>query len=414
MNLYLLAVVVFLVGTFTVELIADYLNIKNISQKLPEEFEGVYDAQKYAKSQRYLVDKTVFSTRQSAFMLVISLLFIFFGGFNTVDLFARSFGFGTIGTGLIFMLCLYVLIKIITLPFRYYNTFVLEQKYGFNKTTLKTFISDTIKSFVLTVILGAPMMVMVIWFFIRFGTFAWLWAFAAVAAFQLLLTFVAPVLIMPLFNKYTPLEDGELKTSVEAYAKKENFKMKGLFKMDGSKRSSKSNAFFTGFGKFRRIVLFDTLIEKHTTPELTAVLAHEMGHYKKGHIFKFIMFSLAQGVIIFFLLSLFINSRGLFEAFNMQYMSVYAGLVLFGFLYSPVSFVLGIIGNYFSRKYEYEADAYVVKTYQDAGHLIDALKKLSADNLSNLTPHKFKVFTEYTHPPVLKRINAIKSQMSLK
>jgi STE24 endopeptidase len=407
MNIYLFAIVFFLVAAFAIEAVADYLNVKNIKPQLPKEFEDVYDAKKYNDSQNYLIDNTIFSTRRSLFMLGAGLLFIFFGGFNYVDLLARSFGFGQIVTGLIFVFVLLVITKIINIPFSYYDTFVLEQKYGFNKTTVKTFVSDIIKSFLLTVIIGLPVMALIVWFFVKFGAAAWLWAFLATAVFQILLTFVAPVLIMPLFNKYTPLEDGELKASVEAYAKKENFKMRGLFKMDSSKRSSKSNAYFTGFGKFRRIVLFDTLIEKHTVEELTAVLAHEMGHFKKGHILKFMVFSFVQTLFMFFLLSFFINSRGLFDAFAMQNMSVYGGLVLFGFLYAPVSFVLGIAQNYFSRKYEYEADAYVVKTYDKSFALADALKKLSADNLSNLTPHKFKVFTDYTHPPVLERINNI-------
>lgn len=238
---------------------------------------------------------------------------------------------------------------------------------------------------------------------------AWVYAVLTVIFFELLFTFIAPVLIMPLFNKYIPLEDGELKTELENYAIRENFKMKGLFKMDGSKRSTKSNAFFTGFGKFRRIVLFDTLIEKHTTQELVSVLAHEMGHYKKGHINKFMIMSFLNTILIFFVLSFFIGNVGLFEAFSMEYVSVYGSLVFFGFLYTPISMVLSVIQNVISRKYEYESDRYAVETYKNPEAMTEALKKLSVDNLSNLTPHKLKVFMEYSHPPVLERIKAIKN-----
>jgi STE24 endopeptidase len=273
--------------------------------------------------------------------------------------------------------------------------------------TFKLFISDLLKSLIVGAIIGGAIFAAIIWFFEAFGKAAWFYAFCATAIFELFLTFVWPALIMPLFNKFTPLEDGELKTSVENYAKSEGFKMKGLFKMDGSKRSSKSNAFFTGFGKLRRIVLFDTLIQNHTVDELTSVLAHEMGHFKLGHINKMMIFSFANLAFMFFLLSLFIGSPLLFEAFKMQNQPVYAGIIFFVFLYSPISFIIGIILSAVSRKHEYEADAYAVTTYKKPQSMIDALKKLSVDNLSNLRPHPFKVFLEYSHPPVLERIKAI-------
>ena len=213
---------------------------------------------------------------------------------------------------------------------------------------------------------------------------------------------------MPLFNKFVPLENGELKSAVEDYAHSQNFKMKGLFKMDGSKRSTKSNAYFTGFGKFRRIVLFDTLIEKHTVNELVSILAHEMGHFKKKHIYKTMVIGIITTGFLFFLLSLFINNAGLFEAFQMENKSIYASLVFFGFLYTPVMEIISLYGNCLSRKHEYEADAFAVNTVKDPEAMISALKKLSADNLSNLTPHRFTVFLKYTHPPVLKRIEKIR------
>lgn len=406
--MYLIIIIAFLLLSFTISSISDYLNAKNLKESLPDEFVGYYDEEKYKKSQNYLKDRTKFSFISSLTSLIVSIAFILVGGFNYVDLFARSFGFGEIVTGLIFVAALYFLLEIIGIPFSVYSTFVIEEKYGFNKTTVKIFISDIIKNLILTAVIGLPIFAVIVMFFVKYGSLAWIYASVTVILFELLITFIAPLFIMPLFNKYVPLEDGELKTELEKYAKEQNFKMKGLYKMDGSKRSTKTNAFFTGFGKFRRIVLFDTLIAKHTTQELVSVLAHEMGHYKKGHIHKFMIMSFINTIIIFFLLSLFIGNEGLFAAFKMQHISVYGALIFFGFLYTPISMFLSILQNVISRKYEYEADRYSVTTYKNPKAMIEALKKLSVDNLSNLTPHKMKVFMEYSHPPVLDRIKAIR------
>lgn len=409
MNIYLIAVISFLLIAFIIDSLSDYLNTKNMTDELPKEFIGYYDSDKYKKSQNYLKDKTKFSFISSSFVLVIEIVFILAGGFNFVDIFSRSFGYGQIVTGLVFIAILMVSLNIIQIPFSAYNIFVIEEKYGFNKTTIKTFILDIFKTAILFAIIGLPIFSLIIWFFVRFDAWAWVYAASAVILFEILITFIAPVLIMPLFNKYVPLEDGELKSELENYAKQEKFKMKGLYKMDGSKRSTKSNAFFTGFGKFRRIVLFDTLIAKQTTEQLVSVLAHEMGHYKKGHINKFMMMSFVNVVLMFFILSFFMGNQYLFEAFGMQNISVYAALVFFGFLYTPVSMFLSIIQNVISRKYEFEADKYAVDTYKKPDSMVEALKKLSVDNLTNLTPHKLKVFLEYSHPPILERIKAIKN-----
>jgi STE24 endopeptidase len=233
-----------------------------------------------------------------------------------------------------------------------------------------------------------------------------------VVLFQIVLLFLAPVIIFPLFNKFYPLEDGELKTAIEDYARSQHFKMRGIFKMDASKRSTKSNAFFAGFGRFRRIVLFDTLIDRHTVDELVSVLAHEMGHYKRKHILKSILISVMTTGLVFFVLSLFINNKGLFSAFKMQHTSIYASLFFFAFLYSPINLAISIFSNILSRRHEYEADAYAVSTYRKPESMISALKKLTVDNLSNLTPHPLKVFLSYRHPPVLERIRAIRNLAS--
>ncbi len=294
-----------------------------------------------------------------------------------------------------------------SLPFSVYSTFVIEEKYGFNKTTPKTFVLDILKGWLLGVVIGAPVFSAVLWFFGQTGPMAWAYCWGALTVIQIFLMFIAPVVIMPIFNKFIPLEDRELKEAIEEYAKKQDFKMKGVFSMDGSKRSTKSNAFFTGFGRFRRIVLFDTLISKHTTEELVSILAHEMGHYKKKHILKSMIISILSTGLMFYILSIFMNNSGLFMAFQMEHVSIYASLFFFGFLYAPIEMVLSIFGNMLSRRHEYEADAWAVRTYRRPQSMIAALKKLSVDNLSNLTPHPLKVFLSYSHPPVLERIRAI-------
>jgi STE24 endopeptidase len=412
-NAYTILIVAFLTVIYLIETIADIANIKNISGSIPAEFKNCFDKNKYILSQNYLKAGTKLSLISSTFFLIAEILFIFLGGFNAVDIFARSFGFNEIISGLIFAAVLLILLEILKIPFEAYRIFVIEEKFGFNRMSVKTFIMDLIKSAIIGAVIGGAIFSLVIWFFMEFQTWAWFYAFLAAVIFELLLTFVYPVLIMPIFNKYTPLEDGDLKRGLEEYARGENFKMKGLFKMDGSKRSSKTNAFFTGFGKFRRIVLFDTLIEKYSADELINVLAHEMGHFKLGHIIRRMILSFIIMGLMFYLLSLFINSKELSEAFLMKNYSIYSSIIFFGFLFSPISFVLGIFLNILSRKDEYAADAYAVKTYKKPDMMINALKKLSVDNLSNLNPHKIKVFLEYSHPPVIDRIEAIRRGCAL-
>lgn len=409
MNHFTYLVLSFVVAIYIIETISDLLNLKNISNTIPQEFENFFDKEKYAKAQSYLKDNTKFAIFSSTFSLILQITFILAGGFSYVNSWASSFETGTVLTGLIFAGILYLIYEIVDLPFSAYSTFVIEEKFGFNKMNGKIFITDFIKSFIIKGIIYGVMFSVVVWLFSSIEHYAWLYAFAAITAFELFVTFIYPIVIMPLFNKYTPLEDGELKKSVEEYAKKENFKMKGLFKMDNSKRSTKSNAFFTGFGKSRRIVLFDTLIQKHTVEELTSVLAHEMGHFKLGHIVKQMIFSFVSMGIMLLILSIFIREPWLYKAFLMDTQPIYAGVIFFAFLYTPMSFVLSTISSCLSRKYEYEADTYAVTTYKHPQDMINALKKLSVDNLSNLTPHKLKVFLEYSHPPVLDRINAIKN-----
>jgi STE24 endopeptidase len=408
MNIYLTIILSIIIGNYLLDIVVETLNVRHAKSDLPEEYKGYYDAEEYKKTQDYLKENTRFEIISGTITTPITVAFILIGGFNLVDQIARSFNFGPISTGLIFAGILMLASQIISIPFLAYSTFVIEEKYGFNRTTVRTFALDLLKSWLLTAMIGGTVFSIVLWFFGKAGNWAWLYCWVAVVLLQIVLTFFAPVVILPLFNKFYPLEDGELKTAIENYARSQNFRMKGVFRMDASKRSTKTNAFFTGFGRFRRILLFDTLIEKHSVDELVSILAHEMGHYKKKHIFKSVLMSIMTTGLMFFLISFFINNKGLFSAFKMQTTSIYASLIFFAFLYAPINVVVSIFSKMLSRRREYEADAYAVGTYRKPGSMISALKKLTVENLANLTPHPLKVFLTYSHPPVLERIRAIR------
>lgn len=408
MNIWLLAVLLIISIGYILDCLVSLLNLKALSPLLPEEFEGIYDAEKYALSQEYTRVRTFFSLVASTIETCAVLIFLLLGGFNTVDLFARGFGFNQIFSGLIFTGSLLVLSYLLGLPFSIYATFVIEERFGFNRTTVGTFILDAIKAALLMAILGGPLLAVILWFFAMTGQYAWLYCWSGVVCFSILVQFLAPVLIFPLFNKFSPLEEGRLKDQILAYAKKERFRIQGIFTMDGSKRSTKLNAFFTGFGRFRKIVFYDTLMEKLNNEEIVAVLAHEMGHFKLRHIIKMLAGSILQTGMLFYLLTLVMNNEQLFAAFGMEHLSVYASLVFFGFLFSPVNIVVSILFRHFSRKHEFEADAYAVRTTGDTMSLISGLKKLCQANLANLTPHPVAVLLEHTHPPVLQRIKAIR------
>jgi len=411
MNGYLLFILSVLLLGHLLDLTAALLNLRRLSPELPAEFVGVFDNEQYARSQAYTRATTRFGLIQSTVSLALTVAFIVAGGFNYVDLAARSFGFPSIPTGLLFTGMLALLSTIAGLPFSVYSTFVIEQRFGFNTTTVATFILDGLKALLLAVVLGGPLLAAILWFFETSGSNAWLYCWIAAVAFVLVVQFLAPVVIMPLFNKFTPLAEGELKAAITGYAERQRFAIQGIYTMDGSKRSTRANAFFTGFGRFRRIVFFDTLTDKLAASEIVAVLAHEMGHYKLKHIPMMMALSILQMGLLFFILSLFLGNQGLFAAFGMEHVSVYASLVFFGFLYSPISTLLAIGFNAFSRRNEYQADSYAAQTLESDGGgeaLISGLKKLSVSNLSNLTPHPLQVALNYSHPPVLARIAALR------
>ncbi len=413
-NGYLLFILGVLFLSYLLELVAALCNLRRLSPVLSTEFAGLYDAQEYQRSQEYTRVSTRFSLVQSSFMLLVTVAFILNGGFNWVDTLARGPGWGPIPTGLVFTGVLALLNMLVQLPFQLYATFGIEQRFGFNTTTWSTYFFDQTKIILLGVVLGGPLLALILWFFTHFGSLAWLYCWGAAVLFVLVVQVVAPILIMPLFNRFTPLPEGSLREAITAYAQAQRFALQGIFTMDGSRRSNRANAFFTGLGRFRRIVFFDTLLQQLEENELLAVLAHEMGHYKLRHVPGMLLLSCLQMGLMFFILSLFLGNAQLCAAFGMEHVSVYASLVFFGFLFSPLSLFLGLGMQMISRRNEYQADHYAAKTLPDgegAVDLISGLKKLSVRNLSNLTPHPFYVALHYSHPPILERIAALREHL---
>ncbi|UCE98279.1 MAG: M48 family metallopeptidase [Dehalococcoidia bacterium] len=409
MNIISIIVILALLFEFVLQLIANLLNLKSLKLKPPLELKNIYKADEYLKSQQYLQVTTRFGLIASSFSLILILVFWFLGGFNWLDQLIRTWNFYPLTNGLLYIGILIIAQSILSLPFSIYRTFVIEERFGFNRTTPRTFIVDRLKSLILLFLLGGSLLSGILALFQYAGIFAWLYCWVAVVIFSLLMQYIAPTWIMPLFNKFIPMQAGELKEAILKYARTVNFPIKNVFVMDGSKRSSKSNAFFTGFGNNKRIALFDTLVDKHTIAEMVAILAHEIGHYKKKHILQGTIIGILHTGIIFFLLSLILGSSQLYQAFFMEAESIYTGLIFFSLLYTPIELILSIQMQVLSRKNEYEADRFAVKTIDDPNSLVDALKNLSATNLSNLTPHPFYVFLNYSHPPLLQRVLAMKS-----
>jgi len=407
MNAFAMIILVALVLEFALEVAGNLLNLKALKLELPPALEGVYKAEDYRKSQEYIRATTRFGLVGNSFTLFLLLAFWFSGGFNWFDQVVRVWNFVPLVSGLLYIGILVFTYSLLTLPFSIYGTFVIEEHFGFNRTTPRTFLLDQVKGLGLALLLGGPLLAGILALFQYAGPYAWLYCWFAVVMFSLAMQYVAPTWIMPLFNKFTPMESGELKEAILRYARSVNFSIKNVFVMDGSKRSSKSNAFFTGFGRNKRIALFDTLIAQHTVPEMVAVLAHEVGHYKKKHILQGTIISILHTGVIFFLLSIFISSQGLYQAFYMTQQSIYAGLLFFGLLYTPIELALSVLMQMISRRNEHEADRFAAETISEPSSLIDALKKLSATNLSNLTPHPFYVFLNYSHPPLLQRVQAM-------
>lgn len=381
----------------------DFLNMKSAKSKLPEELKDIYPPEEYAKSQRYLKARSKFSFLTTAFSTTLTVLILAFGLFGDLHIWLSTHFTSPMLHSLAFFGVLFLVSDIINIPFELYSTFVIEAKFGFNKTSLKTFWADKLKGYLLVVILGGGLGYVLLWLIFEWQEQFWIYALIVITAFSLFMSVFYTSLILPLFNKLTPLAEGELKDKINAYAECVKFPLDNIFVIDGSKRSSKANAFFSGMGKKKKIVLYDTLIEKQSDEELVAVLAHEVGHFKKKHVMVGMAISVVQMAITLYVLSLLIFNENLSMALGAEDLSVHLNLVAFALLYTPISKLTGILMNMISRKNEFEADAYASTTYNPVP-LQSALKKLSVDSLSNLTPHPAYVFVNYSHPTLLQRL----------
>ena len=401
-------IIFILIGEFILATVMNYLNAKRFKDPIPNDLSDVYNTKEYEKSQAYKLSNYKFGIVTSIFSLALILSFLFFGGFAWVDEVALEFSDNIILQALIFFGIIMIGSDILNTPFTYYRTFVIEEKFGFNKTTHKTFLIDKLKQWAMTVIIGGGILSLVIWFFQYAGTNFWIYTWGLITVFTLFMNLFYSKLIVPLFNKQEPLEAGSLKEKIEKYAAQVGFDLQHIFVINGSKRSTKANAYFSGFGKEKRVTLYDTLINDLEEDEIVAVLAHEIGHYKRKHIIFNLSTSILLTGFMLFLLSLFINNPEVSLAIGVDRPSFHAALIGFGILYSPVSEITGLLMNYFSRKFEYQADDYAKNTYA-AIPLVSSLKKLSKNSLSNLTPHPAYVFMHYSHPPLIDRIRNLKA-----
>ena len=403
---WLLIIICLVLFNYFFSTILEYINDKNWKTDIPKNMDAFYAKEKYEKARKYSIEKGKISFISSTFSLILVLLLLWFEGYGFIDSFiSTKYNSLFIQSGL-FFLVLMILSDLIKLPFEYYFTFIIEEKYGFNKTTIRTFFTDKIKKYILAILIGGAILAGTIYLFSYVNNSFWLWLWTGMSIFLILTNMFYAELIVPIFNKLKPLNNGSLKNKIEAYSKKVGYSLSKIYVIDGSKRSSKANAFFSGLGSRKTIALYDTLIEKHSEDELVAVLAHEVGHYKKKHILTSLILSILQLGLMCFLFELCLNEENISRALGSDKVVFHLGLVGFGILYIPIGTIVGIFMNILSRKNEFEADEYAKKTFEGSS-LELALKKLSVDNLTNLYPHPLYVFIHYSHPPLLKRLEAL-------
>lgn len=401
-------IVFILVADFGLERFLSYLNIQNSKKTLPPELSDIYDTEKYQKQQEYFRTNSKFGMISGTFSFLVTLSMYAFGGFGWLDGMLNSYIENDILMSLAFFGVIFWASDLIGIPFEWYDTFVIEQKFGFNKVTPRIFILDKLKSWLISALLGAGLLSLIMWIYSLTPDYFWLFGWSAVTVFGLFMGLFYSELIVPLFNKQTPLEEGALRTAIEKFAAKAGFKLKNIFVIDGSKRSTKANAYFTGFGPKKRIVLYDTLMDKLTTDEIVSVLAHEIGHNKHKHTIKNMVLSFTTTLVLFYLLGIFLHSDSLAQALGGSKANFHLNVLAFGILYSPISLVLDLITNVLSRKYEYQADTFTAN-HGLGSELMSGLKKLSSTSLSNLMPHPAYVFFHYSHPTLYQRIKNIKT-----
>jgi STE24 endopeptidase len=405
-NIIFFIILIIPVTGFIVERYLDHLNASMWSDTLPGKLKGVCNAEEYRKSQLYLKDNKKLSFWSSLFNLAVILVMISAGGFILIDSLARTLSLNPVIISLIFFGIIGLASDLINIPFSWYDTFVIEKEYGFNTMSVRTFITDHIKSWFIALLVGIPVLGLITWFYYKTGKNFWLYAWGLITVFSVFINLFYSELIVPLFNKQTPLKEGSLRTQIESFAQRTGFKLKNIYIIDGSKRSTKANAYFSGFGPKKRIVLYDTLQKGLTEEEIVAVLAHEIGHYKKKHVLLTLFFSVILTGFMLFLFSLIVNNPVLSQAMGSDTPSFHMGLIVFGILYSPLALLIGLLTNYISRRNEFAADHFVRENYKPE-ILAMALKKLSVNNLSNMMPHPVYVFFHYSHPPLLSRLEKL-------
>jgi len=417
LNLYALAILLALLVDFCLERTSDLLNLRSLRKAPPRDLADLYDPETYRRSQEYTRARTRLGVVSASVSLAVLLGFWAAGGFGALDRWLRGLdwlrglgldGWGTVELGLVYLGVLALGAGALSLPFAAYSTFVIEERFGFNRTTVGTFVVDLVKGLVLSAIVGAPLLASVLWLFDRLDHLAWLVCWAVASVYTLTVQWLGPRVLLPLFNRFEPLAEGPLREAVIGYARSEGYALDGVTVMDASRRSSKANAFFTGFGRTKRLTLFDTLVDKLSVAEVVAVVAHEMGHFKRGHVARGIALGVAHQGAVLFLLSLVLGQPGLYRAFGVEGTPIYAGLLFFGLLMTPFERLLGLGLNAIMRRHELEADRYAAETTGRPDALISGLEKLTADHLSNLTPHRLHVILHHAHPPLERRIAALR------
>jgi STE24 endopeptidase len=405
-NTAFIIIILIIVISYMLSSILEIVNSRNRKKPIPKELKGIYDDENYKKSQDYGTTNSRFSICTSTFSFIVTLIMLFLFGFNFVNTLALSITGNIIASALIFFGIILFASDILNMPFSIYDIFVIEERFGFNTTTLKTFLFDKLKTWFLGALIGGGILALIIWLYSITNDLFWIYAWIAMSLFSIFMSMFYSHIIVPLFNKQTPLPEGELRNAIELFADRSGFKLKNIFMIDGSKRSTKANAYFSGLGKKKRIVLYDTLIKDLSTEEITAVLAHEIGHYKKKHSFWNMLISIIQSGIMLYIFSIFVNHPELSKAMGSETISFQLGLIAFGIMYSPISLCIDLFMNILSRKHEYEADQFAKQNGVSEG-LISGLKKLSEKNLSNLTPHPYYVFFYYSHPTLYQRIKSL-------
>ena len=407
-NIWFKIILALIIFNFIFSSILEYINDKNWKNHVPDELKKFYPIEKYKKARDYKLETGKISFLSSSISLILTMVLIIFGIYGIVSDGINRITESIFFQSILFFSFFYLINYVFNLPIKFYSIFVIEEKFGFNKSTKKLFLIDQIKSLLLSVLIGGGLLFSALQLFIIFKESFWIYLWLGLSIFLIFINTFYATLIVPIFNKLEPLGDGELRSKINAYSKMIGYSLKNIFIIDGSKRSTKANAFFSGMGPKKTIALYDTLIENHTDEELVAVLAHEVGHYKKNHVFKGLILSITQIGLMCFLFQLCLNEDEISFALGAQIPTFHLGLIGFSLLYSPIGLITGLMMNIFSRKNEYEADKFAKETY-NGNHLSLALKKLSANNLSNLYPHPFYAFIHYSHPPLLKRLSALKN-----